>query len=63
MDDQWSDYLGITLTGALSVVLASTVLFVAVAFYAWGMIRVLERRRTGLPPELAPLHPHHEEAT
>lgn len=40
-----------------------TGLFVAVAFYAWGMIRVLERRRAGLPPELAALHPHHEEAT
>ncbi len=38
MDDHVSDYLGITLTGALSVVLASTVLFVAVAFVLrwWG---------------------------
>jgi hypothetical protein len=40
-----------------------TGLFVAVAFYAWGMIRVLERRRPELPPTLAALHRHHEETT
>ena len=40
-----------------------TALFVGIAFYAWGMIRLLERNRTGRPPELAVLHPHHEEAT
>ena len=40
-----------------------TGLFVAVAFYAWGMIRLLERRRAGPPPELAVLHRHQEETT
>ena len=40
-----------------------TGLFVAVAFYAWGMIRLLERHRTGPPRELAVLHRHHEETT
>jgi hypothetical protein len=41
--------------------LVRTGLFVAVAFYAWGMIRLLERHRTGLPRELAVLNGHHEE--
>jgi hypothetical protein len=40
-----------------------TGLFVAVAFYAWGMTRLLERHRTGLPPELVVRHRHHEETT
>ena len=40
-----------------------TGLFVAVAFYAWGMIRLLERHRTGPPRELAVLHRHQEETT
>jgi hypothetical protein len=38
-------------------------LFVAVAFYAWGMIRLLERRRAGLVREIPVRHRHHEEAT
>ena len=40
-----------------------TGLFVAVAFYAWGMIRLLERNRTGLPRELAALPRHRKETT
>ncbi len=40
-----------------------TGLFVAVAFYAWGMIRLLERRRAGHPRELTVLHRQHEETT
>jgi hypothetical protein len=40
-----------------------TGLFVAVACYAWAMIRLLERRRTGPPPERAVLNRHHEETT
>jgi hypothetical protein len=40
-----------------------TGLFVAVACYAWGMIRLLEHRRTGPPPELAVLNRHREETT
>jgi hypothetical protein len=38
-----------------------TGLFVAVACYAWGMIRLLERHRTGLPRERAVLDRHREE--
>ena len=40
-----------------------TGLFVAVAFYAWGMIRLLERHRTGPAPEFAVLPRHQDEAT
>ena len=40
-----------------------TGLFVAVAFYAWGMIRLLERRRSGRAPKLAVLPRHQDEAT
>jgi hypothetical protein len=40
-----------------------TGLFVAVAFYAWGMIRLLERRRTGPLREVAALPVQHEETT
>lgn len=38
-------------------------LFVAVAFYAWGMIRLLERHRAGLPLEPAVLRRHQDETT
>ena len=38
-----------------------TSLFVAIAFYAWGMIRLLERRRAGLSQDLAVLRRQHEE--
>jgi hypothetical protein len=37
-----------------------TALFVVVAFYAWGMIRLLEHRRSG---ELAALHRHQDGTT
>lgn len=40
-----------------------TGLFVAVAFYAWGMIRLFERRRAGLPRQLAVPHRQYEETT
>lgn len=40
-----------------------TGLFVAVAFYAWGMIRLLERHRTGPAPEFAVLPRHQDGAT
>lgn len=40
-----------------------TGLFVAVAFYAWGMIRLLERDRSPRAPNLAVLPRHQDEAT
>jgi hypothetical protein len=40
-----------------------TGLFVAVAFYAWGMIRLLERDRTGPVPGFAAPPRHQDEAT